>query len=80
MPNAPLYVRRRSTDSNVGRIAHGQCPCMILMALFDDETIDGLRVRHLLCPSCAAGWVREEPWDDDAVSSPTAGSEATSSG
>jgi hypothetical protein len=76
----PLYVRRRATDTNLGRIAHRDCPCIVLMALFDDETFDGWRLRHLLCPSCAAGWVREEPYEESADSSPSAGSEATSSG
>lgn len=62
-----LYVSREATDSNVGPLAHGSCPCLLLLLIYDDETVDGFRIRHMLCPSCAAGWVREEPSEHAAV-------------
>jgi hypothetical protein len=60
-----LYTKRRTTDSNEGRVAAKSCPCLILMCVFDDEAFDGDVVRHMLCPSCAAGWVREVPREHD---------------
>lgn len=56
-----LYSRRAATDSNEGRRAAAGCPCLILMTMFEDETFDGDVTVHLLCPSCASGWVREVP-------------------
>ena len=56
-----LYSRRQPTDSNEGRHSAAGCPCLILMLMFADETFDGDVTEHLLCPSCASGWVREVP-------------------
>lgn len=39
---------------------------MVLMHVFEDEAFDGAKVVHMLCPSCAAGWVREEPYGESA--------------
>lgn len=63
-----FYTRRLSTDTNMGRAAHGDCPCLVLMVLYHDATIVGTCVQHLLCPSCAAGWVREEACEECAAS------------
>lgn len=76
---ATPYTLRQPEDSNVGRSPYGGCACQVLQAIYDDETVDGWTVRHMLCPSCAAGWVREMAWDDtDASSSaaPRSGSES----
>jgi len=56
-----LYVKRSTTDSNEGRPAAAACPCLILMVIFEDEDFDGDVTQHLMCPSCASGWVREVP-------------------
>lgn len=56
-----LYTKRAATDSNEGRRAAASCPCLVLLVVYDDETFDGDVTRHMLCPSCAAGWVREVP-------------------
>jgi len=58
-----LYVKRATTDSNEGRPAAAACPCLILMVIFEDESFDGDVTQHLMCPSCASGWVRECPSD-----------------
>jgi hypothetical protein len=56
-----LYTARRNSDTNEGRRQAGACPCLTLLVVFDDETFDGVIVRHLMCPGCASGWVREQP-------------------
>jgi hypothetical protein len=67
------YTKRQTTDSNEGREAHASCPCLILMAIYEDETLDGWSVLHMLCPSCAAGWVREVAYSDGHSSQVAAG-------
>lgn len=56
---SPAYTKRAATDTVSGREPHPQCPCIVLMVLYVDPTTLGGEVWHMLCPSCAAGWVRE---------------------
>lgn len=59
-----LYSNRQVGDTNEGRRPHAACPCLMLLHVYEDETFDAWRIVHMLCPSCAAGWVREEAYSD----------------